>query len=63
MRSFELRKQSGNAFDPLAKSTGSAPALEWDATTREVWKKTEGTWLGFGAIGKGFALDRARAVD
>lgn len=59
VRSFELRELTHSAFDPLSKSTDAA-ALSWDSNTREVWKLTAGTWLGFGAIGKGYALDQVR---
>ena len=61
-RAFELSRLSQGAFNPLAKSTASSPNLNWDEATLEVWKETAGTWLGFGAIGKGYAIDRARAM-
>jgi len=61
-RSFEISKLSRGSFNPLAKSKDPSPALEWNESTREVWKKTQGTWLGFGAIGKGYAIDRASSL-
>jgi thiamine biosynthesis lipoprotein len=56
-----LKELSAGAFDPLAKSTEVASRIGYDKKTLEVWKETPGAWLGFGAIGKGFALDRVAA--
>ena len=53
---------SDGSFDPLSKSSDPSPGLGWDQATQEVWKLTPGTWLGFGAIGKGCALDHVRGM-
>lgn len=57
------------AFDCTAKSTSlkssnsSKPCrLGWDRKSRRVWRKDAGVSLGFGAIGKGYALDRVRLL-
>lgn len=63
-RAFIIRRKSEGAFDPLSKSTtqsGEEAGISWDAVTRQVWKLTEGTRLGFGAIGKGYALDQVKS--
>jgi thiamine biosynthesis lipoprotein len=57
-RADYFRKLSHGAFDHLAKSSDVEPRISWDLRTQEAWKETQGTWLGFGAIGKGYALDR-----
>jgi FAD:protein FMN transferase len=65
MRSLQLSKMTGSAFNPLAKSTASATLekdLAWNAETHEVWKLSPGVHLGFGAIGKGYALDQVRLM-
>jgi thiamine biosynthesis lipoprotein len=61
--SERMRVLTRGAFDPLAKSRPApasepGPRLRWDADTREAWRMDEGVRLGFGAIGKGYALDR-----
>lgn len=61
LKSMEVSRQTQRAFNPLAKSKDVA-GLNWDPVTREVWRLSEGTWLGFGAIGKGYALDRVRTL-
>jgi thiamine biosynthesis lipoprotein len=51
---------TGHAFQMLSKSVDDNPGIEWDEDS--VWKLTSGTHLGFGAIGKGFALDKVRTL-
>lgn len=58
-RSEKIRVQSRGAFNCLAKSEG-AGEIAWDPQSREVWRLSERTHLGFGAIGKGYALDQVR---
>ena len=49
------------AFSYLAKGTErNVQSLQWDES--HVWRESEHTFLSFGAIGKGFALDRARTL-
>ncbi|MEW6055321.1 MAG: FAD:protein FMN transferase [Bdellovibrionota bacterium] len=65
--SLRLRAQTGGAFDCLAKSTtplymAQEDLVSWSASNRTVWKNTEGAHLGFGAIGKGYALDKIRPL-
>jgi thiamine biosynthesis lipoprotein len=58
-----MRLETKDAFHWGAKSAlGNPPSLSWDDATRLVTKNTLGTHLGFGAIGKGFALDHVRAL-
>lgn len=57
-RARRLKERTQGHFDPLWKSPGGE--LGWDAETRTLWKLTPESHLGFGAIGKGFALDRVR---
>jgi len=52
-----LRETTGGAFDATAKGTG---AISADFPTRTLWRESPGARLGFGAIGKGFAIDRVR---
>lgn len=59
-RSLELQSATQKAFSPLAKSRDREASLTLDAENFAVSKNTDGTWLGFGAIGKGFALDQIR---
>lgn len=68
-KSFEYYRLSNGAFDCLAKSKTSPSNhssrtlwIQWDSKTNEVWKTVEGAHLGFGAIGKGYALDRVRTL-
>ena len=65
MRAVQLSKMTDSAFNPLAKSETPAKLsvdLGWDAETREVWRLSSTVRLGFGAIGKGFALDQVRTM-
>ncbi len=60
-----LRLRTRGAFDCTAKSGPDAiqhPRLGWDAETLEVWRLNPGVRLGFGAIGKGYALDQVRLL-
>jgi len=62
-----LVRHSDGFFDPTAKSK---EGCEWSDIAWEkdndgsfrLWKKREGAHLGFGAVGKGFALDRVRTL-
>ena len=63
--SENLRFRTRGAFDCTAKSGPDAvryPRLGWDAETLEVWRLNPGVRLGFGAIGKGYALDQVRLL-
>jgi thiamine biosynthesis lipoprotein len=64
-RAENFRRLSVGAFNPYAKSRNAhpeKPSLRWERDTGDVWKESQGTWLGFGAIGKGYALDQASAL-
>lgn len=61
-RADELRKMTQSSFDPLVKSQCEDPQIYWDEDSRMVWKDQDATWLSFGAIGKGYALDRVRLL-
>jgi thiamine biosynthesis lipoprotein len=64
-RALQLSKVTATAFNPLAKSATPATLandLGWNSETREVWKLSPGIHLGFGAIGKGYALDQVRLM-
>jgi thiamine biosynthesis lipoprotein len=64
-KSHQLSKLSKNAFNPLAKSEAGLHEpypLRWDSRTGEAWKTLPGVHLGFGAIGKGYALDQVRLL-
>jgi thiamine biosynthesis lipoprotein len=58
-RSERPRAVSGGAFDCCAKGTGR---VAWDRAAREAWRLDERAHVGFGAIGKGYALDQVRAL-
>ncbi len=61
--SERLRENTRGAFHYLAKSEPLETAeLQWDDTRNVAWKKTSGTHVGFGAIGKGYALDKIRSL-
>ena len=57
-----VRQRSGGAFDCAAKSRVGAPGkrVEWSRASGEAWTVAPGTHIGFGAIGKGYALDQVR---
>jgi len=57
----QLRALTEGTFSIMAKSGCLHPRLEWNPETREV-TKSSGTHVGFGAIGKGYALDVARQM-
>ena len=63
-RSERIRAQTDNAFHCTAKSPAHVPlpAVAWDRARNEVWKLHDEAHVGFGAIGKGFALDQARKL-
>lgn len=52
-----LKKVSFGAFDCTAKSKGPS-AIEWKSETRKARRLNDSTWIGFGAIGKGYAIDK-----
>jgi thiamine biosynthesis lipoprotein len=61
--SGDLRAATGGAFDAAAKSPGGGgDAFGWSDDRGTAWRIRVDSHLGFGAIGKGFALDRARQV-
>ena len=65
---FELahtaRVQSNGLFDISAKTPASAafPRISWDRHNGSAWKTHAAVHIGFGAIGKGYALDRVRLL-
>ncbi len=66
-RSERLHRQTSGAFDATAKGTRSSSdarvrGVAWDRGSREVWKTQPGAMLGFGAIGKGYAIDQVRLL-
>ena len=60
-RSERIRTQSRGSFNCLSKSTGTGE-IAWDRQSSEAWRLNENTHLGFGAIGKGYALDQVRVI-
>jgi thiamine biosynthesis lipoprotein len=58
----QLRSSTRGAFNPLWRSRGLNPGVLISEHGRSFFKTTDGTHLGFGAIGKGFALDRVRLL-
>lgn len=62
-RSFYWQEVSRGSFSCLAKGEISERgALGWDWEPGVVWRNDLGAWVGFGAIGKGYALDRVREL-
>lgn len=61
-RAREIARRTHGAFDPTAKSQGARDGIGFNPDTRHVWRTHAGARLGFGAIGKGYALDRVRAL-
>ncbi len=65
---LKLSEQVGGTFDPTAKSSKAALALtlksriEIDVSNQRARRLHAGVHLGFGAIGKGYALDQVRLV-
>jgi thiamine biosynthesis lipoprotein len=59
-RAMQLREASSGAFDPTARSEVGSAGFHWDTVTGRAWRKDEGARVGFGAIGKGYALDQVR---
>jgi thiamine biosynthesis lipoprotein ApbE len=57
--SLSLKDKTKGAFDPLCKSTGEGK-ISFDQAAGQIWRETDSTHLSFGAIGKGFILDRVR---
>jgi len=62
IRSERLRDQTRGAFDCQAKSIPGSTRIRWDVGRQVAWRTDRGGHLGFGAIGKGFALDRVRTL-
>ena len=60
--SERLHRRTSGRFDVTAKSENQAARVEWDERTCEAWTCAPATRLGFGAIGKGYALDEIRAM-
>ena len=58
--SNRIAKWSGEAFNPSFRSRNQLPLdqnFSWDIKDQTVWKLNSNAILGFGAIGKGYALD------
>jgi thiamine biosynthesis lipoprotein len=63
--SSELSEKTLGAFDPSVKSSDGTcfrDRFEWEADGSRVRKRTPGAKLSYGAIGKGYALDRLREM-
>jgi len=62
--SRSVHRDSMGMFDPFARSPGGAgfEDLVIDSDRRRVSKKRESVRIGFGAIGKGYALDRVASL-
>jgi thiamine biosynthesis lipoprotein len=63
-RGERLRALTRGAFDCAAKSASrpAGAAVAWDRASGEAWRLGEGVRIGFGAIGKGYALDEVRLL-
>jgi FAD:protein FMN transferase len=62
-QSFHLKELTQGSFDCTAKSpTEALGGLAWDSSQRCVWRTQAECHLGFGAIGKGYALDQVRTL-
>lgn len=61
-----LRDRSEGAFDPLCKSVRTTGSFRGSVVVSEdgktFFKTEDGVRLGFGAIGKGYALDKVRVL-
>lgn len=58
-----LKTLTKGAFDITAKSNACPfPRIKWDKNTNMVWRTSSEVRVGFGAIGKGFSLDRVRTL-
>ncbi|MBC7386147.1 MAG: FAD:protein FMN transferase [Cryobacterium sp.] len=62
--SERLQRDSAGYFNPFSKSVGAAhfSDLEVDEKGKRIRSKNENLRLGFGAIGKGYALDAVRPI-
>ncbi|HTL12243.1 MAG TPA: FAD:protein FMN transferase [Bdellovibrionota bacterium] len=63
--SARINRQTGGAFDCTAKTPGDVSRtgrLTWDTTQGTARRGHEAVRVGFGAIGKGYALDRVRLL-
>ncbi|MGZ3694530.1 MAG: FAD:protein FMN transferase [Bdellovibrionota bacterium] len=56
------KARTKGAFNPLCKSKNKSGEIRLSADGKGLFKTERDTHLSFGAIGKGFALDRARLV-
>lgn len=61
-RSRAIALRTRGAFDPTAKSQGARDGIGFEPRTRQAWRLHAGARLGFGAIGKGYALDLVRVI-
>jgi thiamine biosynthesis lipoprotein len=62
-KSEALRQQTADSFSPFAKSkTQLTHYFRWESSSQTAWKLHDDAWLGFGAIGKGYALDQVRLL-
>ncbi len=57
-KSLDLKDLTHGAFSPLAKSQDITGTISADPEEGWISRSSEGTHLGFGAIGKGYAIDR-----
>ncbi|MGZ3672321.1 MAG: FAD:protein FMN transferase, partial [Bdellovibrionota bacterium] len=57
-----LRGKSQGAFNPLCKSAPGKGAVLIAADGKHFFKTEDGVRLGFGAIGKGYALDQVKLL-
>ena len=57
-RGERLGVETEGSFNMLAKSVSGSPGIKWDECN--AWRLDAGAHLSFGAIGKGYALDRVR---
>lgn len=64
--SHQLREITEGTFDPTVKSVRRYAKTErafcWDRETGMAWRNCAQAHLSFGAIGKGYALDRVRDI-
>jgi thiamine biosynthesis lipoprotein len=64
-RSERWRQATRGAFDCAAKSAAKpaeGASVAWDETACEAWRLGPEVHVGFGAIGKGYALDGVRLI-
>ncbi len=61
-QSLRLQKESAGYFSPFAKSEGEFSEGDLEIERDRVRKRADGLRIGFGAIGKGYALDHVRLL-